>query len=135
VAVDSDGNIYIADSSNCCIRKVNSAGRINMVAGNGISGYSGDGGPATSAQLSSAWDVALDSFGNIYIVDSSNYRIRKVNSAGIITTIAGNGSLGYSGDGQPAIYAQFHLLRGIALGSNGDIYIADTSNCCIRKIK
>jgi internalin A len=106
LAVDSANNLYIADSKNFCIRKVDTNGNISTVAGSATNqGYSGDGGPATQAKMNTPYGVAVDSAGNIYIADSGNNRIRKV-SNGIITTIAGTGSAGFSGDGGPATKAQ-----------------------------
>ena len=106
VAVDSAGNLYIADTDNHRIRKV-SNGVITTVAGNGTAGFSGDNGPATSAQLNYPAGVAVDSAGNLYIADTDNNRIRKV-SNGVITTVAGNGTLGFSGDNGPATSAQLN---------------------------
>src|SRR5262249_44925499 len=134
VAVDGAGNLYIADLNNNRIRKVDAAGIISTVAGNGTFGYSGDGGPATSAQLNSAAGVALDGAGNLYIADFRNQRIRKVDAAGTITTVAGNGTSGYSGDGGPAISAQLSFPGGVAVDSAGNLYIADQSNQRIRKV-
>ena len=104
VAVDSAGNLYIADTYNQCIRKV-SNGVITTVAGNGTPGYGGDNGPATSAQLYDPFGVAVDSAGNLYIADTGNASIRKVES-GVIATVAGNGTAGYTGDGGPAASAE-----------------------------
>ena len=104
IAVDSAGNLYIADSENNRIRKV-SNGVIITVAGSGTRGFSGDNGPATSAQLNAPTGVAVDSAGNLYIADSGNNRIRKI-SNGVITTVAGNGTQGFSGDNGPATSAQ-----------------------------
>jgi len=101
--VDSAGNLYIADTSNNLIRKV-SEGVISTVAGTGTEGFSGDNGPATSAQLSNPVGVAIDSAGNLYLADTSNARVRKV-SGGVITTVAGNGGTGFSGDIGPATSA------------------------------
>ena len=136
VAVDSSGNIYIADTFNYRIRKVTvSTGIITTVAGNGTSGYSGDGGAATSAELGYPSSVAVDGSGNIYIADYTNSRIRKVTvSTGVITTVAGNGTAGYSGDGSSATSAELNYPWGVALDSSGNIYIADTSNSRIRKV-
>ena len=109
--------------------------RIETVAGTGTPGQSGDGGPATSATLSEPYGVALDAVGNIYIADSSNHRIRRVDAVtGIITTIAGNGNRGFSGDGGPAVLAQLHYPVGVALDATGNIYISDTSNGSIRRL-
>jgi uncharacterized protein (TIGR03437 family) len=130
VAVDSSGNVYIADIGNHRIRMVNPAGIISTVAGNGNQGFSGDGGPATSAQLTQPADVAVDGIGNLYIADGT--RIRKVNVAGIITTIAGNGTMGFSGDGGPARAAQLVSPRRVAADSSGNVYIADSNR--VRKV-
>ncbi len=134
VSVDLAGNIYIADAMNSRIREVTaSTGIITSVAGGG--GYSGDGVAATSSLLSSPNDVKVDSSGNLYIADTGNNRIRKVTaSTGIITTIAGNGTAGYSGDGGAATSAQLNSPYGVALDSAGNLYIADKSNHCVRKL-
>jgi RHS repeat-associated protein len=136
VAVDSAGNIYIADTDNNVIRKVTvSSGIITTVAGNGTAGYSGDGAAATSAELDDPLGVALDSAGNIYIADSENNRIRKVTvSTGLITTVAGNGNEGFSGDGGLATSAQLDLPFGVALDSAGNLYIADSYNDRVREV-
>jgi len=134
VAIDSSGNLYIADQRNHRIRKVSPARIITTIAGNGIAGYSGDGGSATSAQLSNPLGVAIDSSGNLYITDTGNHRVRKVSPSGIITTIAGTGVSGYSGDGGEATSAQLYVPRGIAIDSSGNLYIADQWNHRIRKI-
>jgi sugar lactone lactonase YvrE len=134
VAVDSAGNLFIADELGNRIRKVSTLGIITTVAGNGSSGYSGDGGPATSARLSLPSDVAVDSAGNLFIADSFNNRIRKVSSSGIIATVAGDGSFGYSGDGGLAISAQLDDPFGVAVDSTGNLYVADTNNSRIRKV-
>jgi len=134
VAVDSSGDLYIADSYNHRIRKVDPSGIITTVAGNGTSGYSGDGGSATQASLYDPMGVAVDSTGNIYIADSYNHRIRKVDPSGIITTVAGNGSYGYSGDGGPATSAMLDYPGGVAVDPAGNLYIADTGNHCLRKV-
>jgi uncharacterized protein (TIGR03437 family) len=129
VAVDSAGNLYIADTFNNCIRKV-SGGVITTVAGSGTQGFSGDNGPATSAQLYWPWGVAVDSAGNLYIADSNNNRVRKV-SNGVIATVAGGGSSGL-GDNGPATNAQLYGPGSIALDSAGNVYIADAWNNRIR---
>jgi sugar lactone lactonase YvrE len=134
VAVDSSGNIFIADSNNHSIRKVSTSGIITTVAGNGTYGYSGDSGAATSAELYDPSGVAVDSSGNIYIADVSNQRVRKVDTSGIITTVAGNGAYGYSGDSSAATSAELFYPRGVAVDSSGNIYIADLNNHRIRKV-
>ncbi len=135
LAVDRDGNLYIADISNHRIRKV-SAGVITTVAGSWASGFGGDGGPATSASLSAARSVAVDAEGNLYIADTGNHRIRKV-SAGVITTVAGNGTEGFSGDGGAATGAALSFPGGVAVDNAGNLYIAEWSfsrNSHVRKV-
>ena len=139
VAVDSNGNLYLADGWSYTIRKVTaSTGIITTVAGNGTVGYSGDGGPATSANIrlgSGGGEVAVDSAGNIYIADVGNNVVRKVTaSTGIITTIAGNGTAGFSGDGGPGTSAELSWPDSVAVDGNGNVYIADTNNTCIRRV-
>ncbi len=127
IAFDSSGNLYIADTTNNRIRKVAAAsGIITTVAGIGTKGFSGDGGPATAAALFNPVSVSLDPQGNLYFSDSSNYRIRKVEAvSGIITTFAGNGKSGFSGDGGPATTAGFTSPAGIARDDAGNLYVAD----------
>jgi trimeric autotransporter adhesin len=132
VAVDSVGNLYIADTNNYRIRKVSNGG-ITTVAGNGTLGFSGDGGPATNAELGQPWGIAVDSAGSLYIADANNLRIRKV-SGGVITTIVGNGTLGFSGDGGPATSAELDAPWGVALDSTGNLYIADWMSNSVRKV-
>jgi len=136
VALDSAGHLYIADTGNQRIRKVDAeTGIITTVAGNGSFGFSGDGGPATSAQLKNPFSVAPDSAGHLYIADLGNQRIRKVDTGtGIMTTVAGNRSFGFSGDGGPATSAQLHAPLDVALDSAGHLYIADLGNRRIRKV-
>jgi trimeric autotransporter adhesin len=134
VAIDASGNIYIADAGNNRIRMVTkSTGIISTVAGTGSSGSSGDGGLATSAALSSPRGVAIDASGNIYIAVAGNNRIRMVTkSTGIISTVAGTGSSGYSGDGVLATSTGLSSPKGVAIDASGNIYIADTYNHRIR---
>ncbi len=133
IALDSKGNMYVADEGNAVIRRIAVDGTINTVAGNGNPSFAGDGGPATSAQLDPA-AVAVDSQGNLYIADSYNYRIRKIDTNGIITTIAGDGVEGYSGDNGPATSAEIDFVSDLAVDNAGNIYLADYYNYEIRKI-
>ena len=136
VAVDAAGNFYVADTSDSAVRIVTAAdGLINTVAGNGTAGYSGDGGPAASAELNLPYGVAVDAAGNVYIADSSNSRIREVTVAnGNISTVAGNGTYGYSGDSGPATSAELRLPAGVALDAAGNLYIAENDSNVIRKV-
>ncbi len=133
VALDSAGNLYIADSGNNRVRKVNAGGTITTVAGNGSPGYWGDGGPATSAFVSGPLGVAVDSAGNLFIADGSS-RIRKVDASGNITTVAGTGTEGYSGDNGPATNAELNYPSAVAVDGAGNLYIADTWNNRVRKV-
>ena len=135
VAVDAAGNLFIADIVTHHIFKVDTAGQLTVVAGNDILGFSGDGGPATSAILNGPIGVALDGSGNLFIADRVNQRIRRVDAAtGIITTVAGNGSFGFSGDGGPATSASLANPMGVALDGAGNLFIADLLNNRIRKV-
>jgi trimeric autotransporter adhesin len=135
VAVAPDGSVYIADYGNHKIRKVSPSGIISTVAGTGTAGYSGDGGPGTSAQLSSPAGVAVDPVGNVYIADGGNNRIRRLDTAGVITTVAGTGASGYSGDGGPAVNASMMFPARVALDAEGNFYLADTLNDRIRRVE
>jgi hypothetical protein len=116
------------------VRKVNSSGYISTIAGNGTSGYSGDGGPATNASLNSPFGVALNSVGDVYISDKGNNVIRKIDTSGHISTVAGNGTSGYSGDGGPATNATMQSPKGINFDSFGNMFLADAGNNVIRKV-
>jgi sugar lactone lactonase YvrE len=132
MALDSAGTLYFADADNHRVRQVDSStGKIFTVAGTGEPAYSGDGGAATSARLNTPQGVAVDSTGTLYFADTGNHRVRKV-SGGIITTVAGTGSAGSSGDGGPATSARLSGPRGVAVDSGGNLYIADTGNHRIR---
>lgn len=134
VSVDGANNIYILDVSNNCVRKIDAVGTITTIAGTGVAGFSGDGGPATSANLYTPYDLVVDGSNNIYIADLWNNRIRKINTSGIITTIAGTGTAGFSGDGGPATSAKLNRPFGIAVDGSGNVFIADSYNSRIRKI-
>jgi hypothetical protein len=134
VAVDAAGNLYIADSYNNRVRKVDIQGIITTVAGTGASGFSGDGGPAVSAVLNRPVAVSADKAGNFYITDWGNFRVRKVDTRGIITTVAGTGVNGFSGDGGPAISADLGIMGSLALDAAGNLYIGDWSNFRIRRV-
>ncbi len=136
VAFDSVGDMFIADAGNNVVREVVKAtGDIITVAGNGKAGYSGDGGPATAAELNFPNGVAFDSAGNMFIEDAGNNVIREVVKAtGDIITVAGNGTAGYSGDNGPATAAELNSPRGIAIDSAGNLFIADTLNNRIREV-
>ena len=136
VAVDAAGDVYIADTANGRILEVTPVGSITKtttVAGTGVNGYSGDGGPATSAQLNNPYGVALDAAGNIYITDTNNQRVRMVSAAtGIITTVAGTRLSGYTGDGGSATSAELSFPRAVLVDASGKIYISDTQNNVVR---
>ncbi len=134
VAVDASGNLYISEYGNHRIRKVDGSGTITTIAGTGVAGYAGDGGPATTASLSGPGNVVLGPAGALYIADSNNDRIRVVDASGIITTVAGVGTSGYSGDGGPAASAQLDSPTGIVLDSTAALVFADTYNNRIRRV-
>ena len=143
IIFDAPGNMYFADAGNNVVRKVNTSGIITTIAGGGyalhsgfssIPGYSGDGGPATDATLNSPEGIAFDAVGNLFIADHINQVIRKVDTRGIITTFAGNATIGYTGDHGPAFDASFQIPAGIAIDNIGRIYIADEQNNVVRRI-
>ena len=134
IFVGTSGNVYIADTTNSKIRMVTSAGIITTLAGTGTTGSSGDGGAATSAQLNSPYGVSADISGNVYIAVQGNNKIRMVTSTGIITTIAGTGTYGSSGDGGAATSAQLNSPYGVSVDISGNVYIADTNNNKIRMV-
>ena len=132
-AIDGLGNLLVADSGNNRVFQLSPSGILSVVAGSGLPGYSGDGGPAVNAALNAPLGVAIDGAGNIYIGDSLNYVVRKVSTSGIITTVAGNGRAGYSGDGGSATAAE--LRPGdIVLDATGNLFIADNLNNVVRKV-
>jgi uncharacterized protein (TIGR03437 family) len=139
MTVDTTGDLFISDQCNQVIRKVSPAGIISTVAGVSLGsgyagGFSGDGGPATNAELNFPGAVAVDSSGDLFIADSHNHRLREVNTAGIIQTIVGNGNFQFSGDGGPAITATLDTPSGVIKDASGDLFVADTKNNRIRKI-
>jgi sugar lactone lactonase YvrE len=134
VAVDSAGNLYIADQSNNRIRMVSATGTITTVAGNGIAGYGGDNGPATSATLNKPSAVVEDTKNNLYILDTGNNVVRKVTTAGTITTIVGTGTPGYTGDSGPATSATLNTPYGLSIDTSGNLYVADSKNNVVRMV-
>lgn len=134
VAVDSSGALYISDHGNNRVRKVSADGKISTVAGTGVAGFKGDGGPAASAQLNRPYALAVDDADILYITDGNNHRVRKVAADGTISTVAGTGTAGFSGDGGPATSAQLNLPLGVVVDSAGTLYISDYNNHRVRKV-
>lgn len=138
IALGPDGSIYFAENARHRIRRVSPDGLISVVAGTGSYGLSGDGGLAIEAQLNAPGDIAVATDGSIYIADTNNHRIRRIDPNGIISTIAGTGTGsdggGFSGDGDMAVKAQLTYPNGVAIGPDGSLYIADSGNNCIRRI-
>ena len=134
VAVDGAGNEYISDYYNQRIRKINSSGTITTVAGTGTAGYNGDGMAATEAKINYPMGIAADAFGNVYFADRGNNRVRMISASGTITTLAGTGTGGYSGDNGPAINAKLYGPTGVAVDAAGNVFIADKSNNVIRRV-
>jgi uncharacterized repeat protein (TIGR03803 family) len=134
VAVDVIGNLFIADCGNNRIRKIGTNGIITTVAGNGTNAYFGDGSAATNAELNDPWGVTVDASGNLFIVDWGNSVIRKVDTNGIITTVAGNGTGGYSGDGGVATSAELSNPSAVSVDAFGNLFIADSENSRVRKV-
>ncbi|HEY2382041.1 MAG TPA: hypothetical protein VGK48_12755 [Terriglobia bacterium] len=134
IVIDPNGNLFVSDFAENRIVKVTAGGTLSIIAGSFVSGYSGDGGPATAAHLHGPSGLALDWAGNLYIADSNNNVIRKIDTDGIITTVAGNGTPGLSGDGGPATAAQLNTPGFLALDSAGNLYVTDTKNNTVREI-
>ena len=135
VTIAPDGSIYISDRSNLRIRRIRLDGIIETVAGTGVAGFSGDGGLAIQADLNWAQGIAIDVDGSVYIADTQNQRIRRIPPDGIIETFAGTGVAGFSGDDGPAIQAQLRNPNDVFLDGNGNLYIADTNNNRIRRVR
>jgi NHL repeat len=135
MAADAAGNVYIVDSYNHRIRRVDTNGIITTIGGTGSVGYSGDGGPASSARFDTPHGIAADPAGNVYVADPPNQRIRRIDAAtGIVTTVAGTGSSGFSGDGGPATAARIRYPKGVEIGPDGNLYIADNNNHRVRRV-
>jgi len=134
IDMDADGRIYIADTGNHAIRAIDLDGTLRTVAGSGVAGYSGDGGPATAAQLDTPSDVAVGADGTLYIADTMNNVIRTVSPGGVISTLAGTGDPGFLGDGGLAASAKLNRPYGLALAPNGDLYVSDTHNHRLRLV-
>lgn len=134
IVTDPAGNVYFCDRENHVVRKIDTKGIVTTIAGTGVPGYNGDNIPGAKAQLNTPWRVTIDPAGNLYIADSVNDRIRKLDTNGIITTIAGGGQPGYNGDGGKAINATLRIPEQAELDSFGNLYIADTGNNVIRKV-
>ena len=134
VAVSPDGAVYVSDVDTHSIYLALEGGKLDRIAGTGLPGFAGDGGPAAAAQLNSPNALAFDSNGNLYIADSFNHRIRRIDRSGIITTVAGTGKSGYSGDMGPAIAAQLNSPNDILVRADGSILIADSYNHLIRQV-
>jgi sugar lactone lactonase YvrE len=134
VAFDREGDLYVADRDSGAVREIGRDGRIKTVAGTGVRGYSGDGGPAVKAKLDQPQGFAFDKAGDLYVSDSANNRVRRIDRHGIITTIAGNGRHGYTGDGGPATKARLSDPYGLAFDAEGNLYVAEPDEGVVRRI-
>ncbi|MGD9719761.1 MAG: NHL repeat-containing protein [Pirellulales bacterium] len=134
VAVGADGSLVIADLHNQRVRKIDPRGVITTIAGDGTDGSAGDGGPAVQARLSSPYGVAVDRAGNVLVGDRGGYSVRKISPDGTISRFAGTGQRGYSGDGGPAVNAELTRVNDMKCDAQGNVYIADTGNHCIRVV-
>jgi sugar lactone lactonase YvrE len=134
IAISPKGDTYIARRAHNVISRIDKKGMLVNVVGTGASGYSGDGGPATKAKMNLPAGLTFDRHGNLYIADRANHRVRKVDTKGTITTVAGNGTAGFSGDGGPATQASLNLPSGMVVDKQGNLYIADRSNNRVRMV-
>jgi sugar lactone lactonase YvrE len=128
------GDLYIADSANERVRRVDPGGIITTLAGSGAAGFSGDGGPATAARFDGPRAVTGDAAGNLYVADDNNHRVRRIDPSGLITTVAGTGTAGFSGDGGPAPAAQLNHPRGLTIDGRGALFIADSMSARVRVV-
>ena len=134
LAIDTEGALYIGDTRNHRVRKIDPTGTISTVAGTGDAGYAGDGGPAMLAQLDSPVGVAVGFGRSLYVADSANHRVRRIDPHGVISTVVGTGELGYAGDGGPATSAPLGSPEGLAFDGKGNLYITDSFNNRVRKV-
>lgn len=130
----TDGSVYVSSLDTDIVHRISKDGTVTPIAGNGTAGFSGDGGPATSAELNGPGTAVVDKNGNIYIPDTANNRVRKITPNGVITTVVGNGTAGFAGDGGPATQAEINSVEGMAVGPDGSLYLADYTNERIRKV-
>lgn len=135
LAFGPDGSLYVADNHNNRLRRIGPDGVITTIAGTGDAASSGDGGPANEASLNEPYGVAVDASGNVYVSESAGQRVRKIDAAGIISTVAGTGELGFSGDGGPATKAALNSPAGLAVDGEGNLYIADYDNGRVRLVE
>src|SRR5262249_2642663 len=131
---DDEGSLYISDTGRHRVLKLGPEGRLSVVARTGTAGFSGDGGPATVAQLNGPWGLAIDARSNLYIADAANHRVRRVTLTGTITTVAGTGTPGFSGDGGPASMARLDRPLHLAVDSLGNLFTVDSLNGRVRKV-
>jgi sugar lactone lactonase YvrE len=134
VWVASSGDFYIVDSGNERIRRVDRSGTISTIAGTGVAGFAGDGGPALAAQFDGPRSLAGDNAGNLYVADDNNHRVRRIDPSGVVTTVAGTGTAAFAGDGGPARSAQLNHPRGVVVDGRGNVFVADSMNHRIRMI-
>ena len=134
VAVGPEGNLYVADRYDHTVRRIDVAGMASTLAGTGRAGFGGDGGPASGALLDGPAGVAADSTGNVYVADTGNHRLRRMDGAGMITTIAGTGEAGYSGEGHPATSSMLNQPERTAVDGGGSVYVLDTGNSRVRVV-